>query len=275
MKVDIGTRGDGERGRRAGRAPSRLHLDGIQAEQAERAAHLEKIGRHRYADRVRLCGAKDGILEFRRCGLRCCPRCAARIAEENAARIEVAIREMTRPVVGVFTFTSSGLHDLPASLDALACALKRLRREAPGLGIRRLIGALHPKLAGRGDCWNAHVHVAVDVRPERLQSIASRWRQLTRRRGTFEVEGDRRDLHDVRAYAAYVAREDDWCGEPSVTARVLDALITAMRHRRLVIRWGFRRRFVVWRVGAGSLGAGARPRPGPPRAGGRQGGRAQ
>jgi hypothetical protein len=238
-----------------------VYARGLNEDQAERARQLEKVGLHRYAERVRQCGAKDGVLEFRRCGLRCCPRCASRIASTNAVKVESAILSMKRPVAGVFTFISRGPADLAAALDGLARSMSALRREARKVGVGRFVGALHPKVTARGERWNAHVHAAFEVSKHRLDDVGSLWRSITRGRGAVEVEHHRRRVDSVVSYAAYITAEGDWCPSlaDSLSSSRFDVLVAALRHRRLIVRWGFHRRpGIVWRVGPRFTSARAR-----------------
>ena len=182
----------GERGSRGSR-----HSRQIDEEQVLRAGQLERIGRHRYAERVRKCGAPDGVLEFRRCGLRWCSRCAVETSLSNAAKVCAAIIEMSDPVAGVLTLLSRTQSDLSPTFDRLVRAMHALRRNARTLGIRRFVGAIHPKMTERGDRWNLHVHVAFDADGDAIHGIGEFWRRATRGRGSFEVERDRLHVETV------------------------------------------------------------------------------
>jgi hypothetical protein len=245
MRIPIGTTG------------AFLHRGGgftharVEEEQEVRAYQLERLGRHAYAARVRDCGRPEGVLAVRSCGLRCCPRCARAIEFENGAKAMGLIREMRRPLAGVFTFISTDLDDLSESLDALSTALSALRLAAPRFALRRFIGGLHVKRTEGGDRWNVHLHSAFEGKSEYNPRIATFWKRTTTGRGVFTWEPNRRRVLDVDAYARYLADSNDWCpATDNCSTAVLADVIAALHHRRLIVRWGFERQpsGLVWRV---------------------------
>jgi hypothetical protein len=163
--------------------------------------------------------------------------------------VREALAMMRHPLSIVLTVTSRGRRGLERSLDILRRAVTALRVEAPALGFSRLIGAIHPKLGRSGTDWNVHLHAALDGKEAVLPKLAAFWERVTHGAGRLLHERRGARVKDAARFARYITDEKDWSPLPdAVSLSVLGIMIEALRHRRLIVRWGFRRKRRRWRI---------------------------
>lgn len=156
---------------------------------------------------------------------------------------------MRRPIAVVLSVASRGFSDLARALKVMSHALGALRVHGPTFGIARFVGGIHPKLARNGRQWNVHIHGACEASPACVPALEAFWKRATRGAGKVLHDERRPGVYDADSYANYVADEKDWSPAPDlVDDDVLEIMIEALRHRRLVVRWGFRRRRRRWRI---------------------------
>ncbi len=205
----------------------------VQSEHEARADLLRQLGDHRAAERVLRCGTAP---LFWVCKRRDCPSCCERITKANADRITAAVRQMDRPVVGIFTLSSLGPRDLALSLSEFREALRRVRRRRCMSGVSSAAGAVECHWSDTGQRWLVHAHVVLDtVEAFDPDVVAREWREMTRSRGTFALHPRYRSLVSARGFARYASKTADLePADPALFARVR----RATKGRRLLVSWG-------------------------------------
>jgi hypothetical protein len=204
-----------------------------------RALELEELQLPRLAVRVRKCGTFCDGRKWR-CKIRgWCPTCSADLAERYGADFAVAIQRMKFPSVFLITLPVFRLRGLAEAIDAFKSSFAMLLRRRTTRDVSGSICFLEPKMADtRRARWNLHAHLVLDVDPERLDvdAIATEWKALTK--GRFSVHPESARVIAPRDLATYATKPDTWSPSAGTRLDVLEILMDAIKHRRLLTTTG-------------------------------------
>lgn len=204
-----------------------------------RALELEELQLPRLAVRVRKCGTFCDGRKWR-CKIRgWCPTCSADLAERYAAEFAAAIRRIRSPSVFLITLPVFTLRGLAEAIDRFKSSLATLLRRRSTRDVRGSICFIEPKTSdARHARWNVHAHLVLDVDPERLDvdAIATEWKALTK--GRFSVHPERARVIAPRDLAAYATKPETWSPPAGTRLDVLEILMDAIKHRRLLSMTG-------------------------------------
>lgn len=143
--------------------------------------------------------------------------------------------KMTNPIVVAFVVLD---RDLSKAISGLRTAIARIRRRACMGNVSSGSGAIEAKTTVRGH-WSAHCHLVIDVDGElQLDTISAAWHALVSGHGAVVLHGTP-ELQNADAATRYACKAEGFCPPPArMSLDELDELRTALKGRRLPIRWG-------------------------------------
>ena len=202
-----------------------------------RADELDAVGDHRAADRVRACGRTTSTGDVSYCHTRSCPTCAEWSGRRRGDQLIAVADTYERPIALLIKLPTCGSKDLLTTYTTFSAALLKLRRRVCMRDVIAAVGGIEV-VRWRRQQWLVHVHLIADVRPSWNACVArDAWEALTEGRGDLSV-----DQIDTVAAATRYALKGLAPRPRSMPPRMLALWRAVVHGRRLVVRWGARRR---------------------------------